>query len=390
MANIVISYRREDSKWITGRIFDRLEAHFGVGNVFMDIDNIPIGLDFRDHLQEILKRCDILVAVIGPNWLKADDSGVSRLHDPADWVRIEIAAALEKMVPVVPLLIDGTRMPRVEQLPPDLQGFAFRQAAALDSGIDFRGNIQRLTSGLDRLLAHKSASSNSQQTAPQIFEATAAPMPAVAPNDEPELKVDIPTIVGAHKDEEIIRGGPERVEPIAEQASGAGTVSAATASVARQMIAPAMIVMVALALAAAVVWLVPRNSLEADTPAANASPPTSTADTSPPTSAADTSSDSPYVRAPSPLTFSGDPLEGNWCETIGSSLFPPSQIKKQSDGSYAANFYAINTQKRRGNGDFVSGDNSLRLTLNQTDRDTLEGTKTRSTGQASVKFVRCR
>jgi hypothetical protein len=152
---IVISYRREDTQWIAGRIFDRLEGHYGPGNVFMDIDNIPYGTDFREHLRQTLDRCDILIAVVGPNWSGLNDAGESRLHEEADWVRIEIATALEKKVPVIPLLVDGTRMPKPRDLPEDLRGFPFRQAARVDSGIDFRVHMERLTKSMDRLLAPK-------------------------------------------------------------------------------------------------------------------------------------------------------------------------------------------------------------------------------------------
>jgi S1-C subfamily serine protease len=159
MATIVISYRREDSKWITGRIFDRLESHFGSGNVFMDIDNIPIGTDFRDQLQNVLARCDILLAVVGPHWFGFDRTGHSRLHEDTDWVRLEIATALTKNIPVVPLLIDGTQMPKPDDLPQDLRNFAFRHAMDINTGIDFRVHMQRLINSLDRLLAVQTATS---------------------------------------------------------------------------------------------------------------------------------------------------------------------------------------------------------------------------------------
>jgi hypothetical protein len=152
---IVISYRREDSKWIAGRIFDRLVSHYGRNKVFMDIDNIPLGTDFREHLRQTLDRCDILIAVVGPNWSGTNNTGGSRLPEEADWVRMEIATALEKKVPVIPLLIDGTRMPKPSDLPEDLRAFAFRQAVSIDTGIDFRVHMKRLTKSIDRLLARK-------------------------------------------------------------------------------------------------------------------------------------------------------------------------------------------------------------------------------------------
>jgi hypothetical protein len=152
MVAIVISYRREDTKWIVGRIFDRLENHFGPGHVFIDIDNIPPGSDFRDHLQQTLAQCDILLVVIGPNWQGKSESNQPRLHDVNDWVRVEIAAALTNNVSIIPLLIDDTRMPDPAQLPEDIRAFAFRQAQPIDSGGNFRSNLDRLIRSMDRIL----------------------------------------------------------------------------------------------------------------------------------------------------------------------------------------------------------------------------------------------
>ena len=149
---IVISYRRDDSKAIAGRIFDRLEGHYGSGRVFMDIDSIPFGLDFREHIRDTLQRCDILVAVIGRNWLDVDEDGRSRIADETDWVRIEIGAALAKNIPVIPVLVDGIRMPKSSDLPDSMRSFVFRQAAEVDSGRDFRMHMERLIRSMDELL----------------------------------------------------------------------------------------------------------------------------------------------------------------------------------------------------------------------------------------------
>jgi hypothetical protein len=136
MPAIVISYRCADSGWIAGRVFDRLEAHFGRDSVFMDIDNIPLGRDFREHIKVTLNRCDVLLAIIGPNWLDGPEEK-GRLNDESDWVRIEIETALAKKVPVIPVLIDQAQMPKAKELPEPLRELAFHQAAKLDTGIDF-------------------------------------------------------------------------------------------------------------------------------------------------------------------------------------------------------------------------------------------------------------
>jgi len=121
----------------------------------MDIDNIPFGTDFRLHLQETLDRCDILLVVVGPRWFGLNEARQPRLFEEADWVRIEVATALAKKIPVIPLLVEGARMPKPGELPADLQGFAFRQAAVLDVGMDFRVHMERLTKSMDRILALK-------------------------------------------------------------------------------------------------------------------------------------------------------------------------------------------------------------------------------------------
>ncbi len=92
---IFVSYRRDDSGDVTGRVYDRLVASFAPNHVFRDIDSIPAGLDFRKVIEREIARCDILLTIIGPDWLRAVDVlGNRRLHDPNDFVRIEIETAL--------------------------------------------------------------------------------------------------------------------------------------------------------------------------------------------------------------------------------------------------------------------------------------------------------
>jgi hypothetical protein len=156
MPTIMISYRRDDSKGITGRIFDRLENYYGKDNVFMDIDNIPFGVDFREHLQQALERCDILLVIIGPSWLGAERHGRPALAEESDWVRMEVEAALAKRIPVIPVLLDRVPMPKATELPPTLHDFAFRNAANVDSGVDFRSHMERLLRSMDETLRARS------------------------------------------------------------------------------------------------------------------------------------------------------------------------------------------------------------------------------------------
>jgi hypothetical protein len=149
LARVVISYRRADSAAIAGRIADQLKARFGDDSVFMDIDNIPLGVDYRDHIKGELQKSELLVVVIGPRWLAPDPDGTRRIHNEADPVRVEIETALSEKVPVIPVLVENAVMPTVRDLPASLQGFAFLRAAEVDIGRDFRHHVDRLGQALD-------------------------------------------------------------------------------------------------------------------------------------------------------------------------------------------------------------------------------------------------
>ncbi len=150
MARIFLSYRRQDSAYVAQFLYDRLRAHFGPDAIFMDIDAIPFGVDFREHIKAAVDECGILLAVIGRHW--AGEAGAARrIDDPRDFVRIEIESALERNLPVVPILIDHARMPGEAELPPSLAGLAYRNALNLDPGRDFDNNINRLIKGIERL-----------------------------------------------------------------------------------------------------------------------------------------------------------------------------------------------------------------------------------------------
>jgi hypothetical protein len=126
---IFINYRRDDSIGTAGRLHDRLVRDLGRDNVFMDVDDIPAGADFVDYLNGQVSGCSMLLAVIGPLWLEAkDDSGRRRLDNPTDYVRVEIAAALARNIPVAPVLVDGARIPKADELPDDLKPLARRNA----------------------------------------------------------------------------------------------------------------------------------------------------------------------------------------------------------------------------------------------------------------------
>jgi predicted ATPase len=145
---MMISYRRDDSAGITGRIFDHLSAHFGPGNVFMDVDAIPIGVDFHQHIDATLKAVEFLIVVIGPRWSGERTDGTHRVDDPADLVRIEIETGLHNGLRIVPVLVDDARMPTSDSLPETLRELASLNATRVEPGVDFRNHIARLIRAL--------------------------------------------------------------------------------------------------------------------------------------------------------------------------------------------------------------------------------------------------
>ena len=152
MANIIISYRRSDSAAIAGRIRDRLAQYYGADAIFMDIDSIPLGIDFRQQIQEAVTKNDILLALIGPKWIGAKKAGTSRIGDDKDPIRIEIETALNHEIPVIPVLVGGATMPKSSALPDSLQKLCFLNAAEVDDGRDFHQHVDRLIRAMDRLL----------------------------------------------------------------------------------------------------------------------------------------------------------------------------------------------------------------------------------------------
>ena len=165
LSTIILSYRREDSAGVTGRIFDRLAQEFGTDRVFMDIDSMPAGVDFHDHLQEILADCGALLVVIGKGWRSQRKGQPARIMDPDDWVRIEVETALERSIPVVPLLIDGATLPGRDQLPESLWPLLRRNALPVDSGRDFHAQLSRLVRDLRLQLGLEAPAADAPATA---------------------------------------------------------------------------------------------------------------------------------------------------------------------------------------------------------------------------------
>jgi eukaryotic-like serine/threonine-protein kinase len=150
---IFISYRRSDTPDAVGRIYDRLVTEFGKARVFKDVDSIPLGQDFRGHLNGIIGGCVAVLAIIGPKWIDTRNSaGQRRLEDPDDFVRIELEAALARSVPVVPVLVGHAPMPGTSQLPSTLSSLAFRQSIEVRPDPDFHNDATRLVTALKAII----------------------------------------------------------------------------------------------------------------------------------------------------------------------------------------------------------------------------------------------
>jgi hypothetical protein len=132
---IFINYRRDDASPTAGRLLDRLVRVFGKRNVFMDVENIPPGAPWDVYIKKQIARYDTFLVIIGSTWIDAkDQTGRRRIDNPDDPVVMEITTALSRKRRVIPVTIDGARMPTSDELPGPLKPLAHRNA------IDVRNN----------------------------------------------------------------------------------------------------------------------------------------------------------------------------------------------------------------------------------------------------------
>jgi hypothetical protein len=182
MLKITISYRRADTNIIVGRIRDSLAAHYGDDSIFVDIDNVPFGKDFRTYISDQVAHSDILIVVVGRRWLGMAKGGQARIHEETDFVRLEVETALQAKVPVIPVLIGTARMPKPDQLPRSLREFPFINAAPVDTGRDFHQHIERLIRDIDQRLIEKSVSDYDRYLDHLGFSVVSKPKVRVVPN----------------------------------------------------------------------------------------------------------------------------------------------------------------------------------------------------------------
>ncbi len=177
---IFLSYRRGSTADITARIDERLRAHFGHDAVFRDIDDIPLGEDFHVILQMGVASADLFVMIIGPEW-----ATTGNLASKQDFVHIELSAALDRGIAIVPVLVRGAKMPREDDLPEALRPLLRRQALEVDSGVDFEHHVERLMRGIESIFQRIEARRRKDK---EQFAADAASGAANHPAQQPETR----------------------------------------------------------------------------------------------------------------------------------------------------------------------------------------------------------
>jgi len=181
MSSVFISYRREITAGEARALFNELLGKLGENSVFMDVDSIALGRDFRGALQKTLESCDLMLVLIGKDWADVkDEEGRPRLQNPGDFVRLEIEAALKRDIVVTPILVQGAHMPAPEQLPAEIRDLVYRNGFELSHNrweSDFAEMIRRLN--LD--------TAKESRRVEQPVSTVAAPDASVAPAEQPTI-----------------------------------------------------------------------------------------------------------------------------------------------------------------------------------------------------------
>ncbi|MEU4474968.1 toll/interleukin-1 receptor domain-containing protein [Micromonospora sp. NPDC023888] len=152
---VFLSYRRSDSERVTRAVYDALVARYGPHQVFLDAHSLVPGRDYRTELPRVVRRCNVVLVMIGPSWLEArDNGGRRRLDQPDDYVRLEIETALEAQRTVVPVLVDGADRPRPDDLPESLAALPYRQGARLRPEADLPDDVAVLVDQFEKELKH--------------------------------------------------------------------------------------------------------------------------------------------------------------------------------------------------------------------------------------------
>ncbi|MBK7763883.1 MAG: CD225/dispanin family protein [Bacteroidetes bacterium] len=149
---IFINYRKDDTRWNALALYNELQKYFEKDQIFKDFNTILPGDDFVVSIENALRKCDVLLVVIGPNWLSMkDESGNRRLDDPDDFVRLEVSTALSRNIQVIPVLIDNTVMPKAADLPENMKSLYRRQFVEIDN-TRFEDDVRNLAEAIKKVL----------------------------------------------------------------------------------------------------------------------------------------------------------------------------------------------------------------------------------------------
>jgi hypothetical protein len=149
---IFINYRKDDSSWNALALYNELQKYFSKEQIFKDFNTILPGDDFVVSIDNALRKCDVLIVIIGKTWLDIKDTiGKRRLEDPDDFVRLEVATALSRNIQVIPVLFDDVPMPRPEELPDNMKSLCRRQFVDIDSK-RFDDDIRKLAEAIKKVL----------------------------------------------------------------------------------------------------------------------------------------------------------------------------------------------------------------------------------------------
>jgi hypothetical protein len=209
-AGIFISYRREDAAYPAGWLYDRLVAHFGERRIFKDVDSIRLGDDFVEEINTAVGSCAALLAVIGNRWLTVTgEDGQRRLDDPSDFVRLEIEAALQRGVRVIPVLVDQARMPTAAELPASLAQLTRRQALDLSHN-RFKSDTSHLLEVLDTVVDRAAAPSAEVARPSGSDSAPAGKPPRTGARPDASPRPDLPVPLPYQADPDLPTGGSKR------------------------------------------------------------------------------------------------------------------------------------------------------------------------------------
>lgn len=149
---IFINYRKDDTRWNALALYNELQKYFEKDQLFKDFNTILPGDDFVVSIENALRKCDVLLVLIGPAWLNMkDDTGRRRLDDPDDFVVLEISTALNRNIQVIPVLIDNTPMPKASELPESMRALYRRQFVEI-SNTRFEDDVQNLAEAIQKVL----------------------------------------------------------------------------------------------------------------------------------------------------------------------------------------------------------------------------------------------